>query len=158
MGSGDVVLNNKVSKSLWDYLGQHPEQVFVLKALSLVALINIFKDIFCLWWFTILLFSPVFIWQPLRISSIHQDKGMVEPFENQVIKTPEYNKNRTAGAAPCTRLTFFLSRRKESQQRKRRPWHGAFLARGFLSCQLSGFRGVTGCSSVAWGTDSFWLY
>jgi hypothetical protein len=55
--------NNPVPKKLWDYLGQHPEQVFVLKALGLVALINIFKDVFSLWWLTILLFSPVFIWQ-----------------------------------------------------------------------------------------------
>jgi hypothetical protein len=28
------VLNNPVSKRLWDYLGHHPEQVFVLKALG----------------------------------------------------------------------------------------------------------------------------
>jgi hypothetical protein len=55
--------NNPVSKKLWDYLGQHPEQVFVLKALGLVTLIIIFKDVFSPWWFTILLFSPVFIWQ-----------------------------------------------------------------------------------------------
>jgi hypothetical protein len=53
------VLNNPVSKRLWDYLGQHPEQVFVLKALGLVALINIFRNIFYLWWFAILLLSPV---------------------------------------------------------------------------------------------------
>jgi membrane associated rhomboid family serine protease len=105
------VLNNQVAKRLWDYLGQHPEQVFVLKALGLVALINIFKDVFYLWWLTILLFSPVFIWQLLRISSIHQDKGMVQIlFENLTfIPAPYLDQDKNQKFIPWVTYVLILT-------------------------------------------------
>jgi hypothetical protein len=72
-------------------------------------------------------FSIVAFGDGLKITGLLQRD---EAEDNMISKF--HNKITTAGAAPCTRLTFFLSRRKESKQRKRRPWHGACRLRRFL--------------------------
>lgn len=55
-------------------LQQRPELLFVIKALFLVILLKVLQDIFYLWWVTILLCAPVFIFLLFQVMSIHQNK------------------------------------------------------------------------------------
>ena len=61
-----------------DYFSSHPEQEFVLKAAGVVALLKILEHVFYLWWFAILILSPVLVFFLLQTISIHQNKGIVQ--------------------------------------------------------------------------------
>ncbi|MFK5927188.1 MAG: rhomboid family intramembrane serine protease [Desulfuromusa sp.] len=60
------------------YFQQRPELLFVVKALLLVVVLKTLQDILYLWWFTILLCAPVFLFFLLQIVSIHQNKGFLD--------------------------------------------------------------------------------
>lgn len=60
------------------YFQQRPELLFVVKALLLVVLLKTLQDILYLWWFTILLCAPAFLFLLLQIASIHQNKSFLE--------------------------------------------------------------------------------
>jgi membrane associated rhomboid family serine protease len=60
------------------YFQQRPELLFVVKAFLLVVLLKTLQNILYLWWFTILLCAPVFLFFLLQIVSIHQNKSFLE--------------------------------------------------------------------------------
>ena len=90
------------------YFQQHSEQLFVLKAIGLVALLNILENVFYIWWLTILIFSPLFIWCLFQIISIHQNKGIVQVLlENlTLIPAPYLDQDRKYQLFPW--VTYFL--------------------------------------------------
>jgi len=71
-----------------NYFQQHPEQLFIFKAVGLVALLNILGDVFCIWWLTILIFAPVVIWCLFQIISIHQNKGIFQVLQENLTLIP----------------------------------------------------------------------
>ncbi len=67
---------------------QHSEQLFILKAVALVALLNVLENVFYIWWLTILIFAPLFVWCLFQIMSIHQNKSLLQVFSENLTLIP----------------------------------------------------------------------
>jgi membrane associated rhomboid family serine protease len=84
-------------ETLNNYFLEHQERKFLIQAIGLVVLLNVMEEVFYLWWLTILVFAPVFVFWLLQIISIHQDKGFVQVlFENLTFIPSPYVERDTA--------------------------------------------------------------
>lgn len=70
------------------YFGKHPEQLFILKAISFVILLKALEEVFYVWWIGILIFTPVLVWNLLRVISIHQDKSFFQVLRENLTLIP----------------------------------------------------------------------
>jgi len=101
----------KTYRKVDNYFQQHSEQLFVLKAVGLVALLNILENVFYIWWLTILIFAPIFIWCLFQIISIHQNKGIVQVLlENlTLIPAPYLDQDKKYQLFPWVTYTLILT-------------------------------------------------
>ncbi len=101
----------RLIESLNVHFGQHPEQAFVAKALSLLLVMQVLAKVFALWWDAIYLLAPIFVWCVLRVASIYQDKSMVRVFlENLTfIPAPYLEDDRKLSTVPWVTYCLILS-------------------------------------------------
>lgn len=92
------------------YFHRHPEQLFVLKSVCLISLLNILENIFFLWWLAILVFAPLFVWCLLQVISIHQDKSIVQVLiENlTLIPVPYLDEDNNYSEIPWVTYSLIL--------------------------------------------------
>jgi len=98
-------------KQIDQHFQQHPEQLFVLKTIGLVALLNVLENVFFLWWLNILIFAPFFIWCLFQIISIHQDKSIIRVLlENlTLIPAPYLDRDKHYQVFPWVTYTLILT-------------------------------------------------
>ncbi len=90
------------------YFDWHSEQLFVLKAVVLVIVLKLLEDIFYLWWFTILLLAPIFVFLLLRIISVHQDKDMLQVVRENLTLIPAPYLDRDEKSPVLPWVTYLL--------------------------------------------------
>lgn len=90
------------------YFDKHSAQVFVLKAVVLVVALKLLEDIFYLWWFTILLLAPLFVFLLLRIVSVHQDKSMLQVVRENLTLIPAPYLDRDEKSPVLPWITYLL--------------------------------------------------
>ena len=100
-----------IYSNIESYFDQHSEQLFILKALALVALLKFLEHVFYLWWVTILVFSPVFVFWLLRIISIHQDKSIFQVLAENLtlIPAPYLEQDQKNQASPWVTYSLILA-------------------------------------------------
>ena len=90
------------------YFAKHPEQLFILKALSLVVLLKVFENVFFFGWIAILILAPGLVWCLFWVMSIHQDKSFFQVLRENLtlIPTPYLDKEEKYKDIPW--ITYLL--------------------------------------------------
>ncbi|MBW6510134.1 MAG: rhomboid family intramembrane serine protease [Desulfuromonadales bacterium] len=93
------------------YFDRHSEQLFILKAVVLVMVLKLLEDILYLWWFTILLLAPLFVFLLLRIMSVHQGKNMLQVIRENLtlIPAPYLDRDEKSPVLPCVTYLLILA-------------------------------------------------
>lgn len=91
-----------------DYFHDHPEQQFILEALSLAVFLKALQSIFYIWWYAILILSPLLVFWLLQVIKIHQNKSGTQVLLENLTLIPAPYLDREEKYCDAPWVTYML--------------------------------------------------